>query len=240
MTFNPEEGFFLLASNGIEVALISDKKQLQKHEVYSMTIRILAIICLSLVGKTALSSDTILASSVSNSTFQIGNKENSESGTGISLGISGQTTFINNVLLLGDYNLTNATVVGKPLRSTEIRGGLGYSFNNNISVWTGVGSSFSFLALLKSHAIESDIYDIQDNQIDLGFSGQYSLAPQLYTDVKVFSSLNDPDETFEGAASIGYQMNFGTIKLTATTRQSVVQSIDNAETRIGLSFSTNH
>ena len=96
------------------------------------------------------------------------------------------------------------------------------------------------MALLKSHAIESDIYDIQDNQIDLGFSGQYSLAPQLYTDVKVFSSLNDPDETFEGAASIGYQMNIGTIKLTATTRQSVVQSIDNAETRIGLSFSTNH
>ena len=205
-----------------------------------MIVRIVAIMCFALAGPAAFSSETILASSLSNSTFQIGNTENSESGTGISLGISGQTKLLNNVLLLGDYNLTNVTLDGEPIRSTEARGGFGYIFNDDISVWTGVGSSFSFLALLKSHAIEGDRYDLQDNQVDLGFSSQYSLAPQLYTDVKVFSSLNDPDETFEGTASIGYQMSFGTIKLTASTRQSVVQSIDNAETRIGLIFSTNH
>ena len=205
-----------------------------------MIIRTVAIIYIAMVGQSAFGSDTILASSLSSSTFQIGNTENSASGTGISLGISGQTKLLNNLILLGDYNLTNATVDGEPIRSTQARGGIGYSFNDNISVWTGVGSSLSFLALFKSHAIESFKYDIQDNQIDLGFSGQYSLAPQLYTGVKLFSSLNDPDETFEGTASIGYQMSFGTIKLTASARQSVVQSIDNAETRIGLSFSTNY
>ena len=206
----------------------------------SMIIRLVFFVYLMLSGQIAFSAETILESSVSTSTLQIGNAANSETGTGISLGLSAQTGLPNKFILLGEYSLTNATVNGEPLRSMEARGGFGYSFQDNLSVWTGAGSSTAAFALYKSHSIEGYKYDLADDQIDLGFTSKFSLAPQIYSDFTIFGSLNDPDETYQGSASIGYQMNFGTIKLIVSGSRSVVQSIDTAETRIGLSFSTNY
>ena len=205
-----------------------------------MFFRLVSFFYLILSAQIAFSAETIVVSSVNSSSIQIGNAANSETGTGISLGLSAQTALPNKFIILADYSLTNAAVNGEQLRSTEARGGFGYSLNDNLSVWTGAGSSTAVFALYKSHAIEGYKYDLEDDQIDLGFISKWSLAPQIYSDFILFGSLNDPDETYQGTASIGYQMSFGTIKLIVSGSRSVVQSIDSEETRIGLSFSTNH
>jgi len=205
-----------------------------------MIIRLVFFVYLILSGQIAFSAETILVSYVNNSTLKIGNAANSEAGTGISLGLSAQTALPNKFILLADYSLTKAAVDGDQLRSVEARGGLGYSLNDNLSVWTGAGRSTAVFALYKSQTIEGHVYDLVDDQIDLGFTSKLSLAPQIYSDFTLFGSLNDPDETYQGTASIGYQMSFGTIKLIVSGSRSVVQNIDTEETRIGLSFSTNN
>lgn len=180
--------------------------------------------------------ETNFETSIASSTLKIGNSQKTNSANGNSLKFGITTSLQNNFFANGVYVGTSAIMNENAVKSTMTRGGIGYILRDNLSVWTGAGRKTSVELTYSNLSFDGGGYKLSDKQIDLGFSGKYAIAPNLFTDFKVSGSLNDPEKSYDAHLKLGYLLGFGEILLGLGQHRSVLEGTSSSMNYYTLGF----
>ena len=197
--------------------------------------RIIVILLTLLVAKASFA-QTVFETSLSTPNFAIGNGVNEKKARGNSIQLEINSDLQNNFYAHGYYGTTNASINDELLKSTTARGGIGYLLANDLSIWTGAGRKTSVFLSYSGLSIDGGGYSLNDNQLDVGFSAKYSVAPKFFTDVKISGSLNDPEKSYDAHLKIGYLFRLGELKFGLAEHRTVINGTDSSMNYYTLGF----